>query len=38
MRKFLDWFDDLESDEQFLFIFVGGGCGVGLALFASLFV
>ena len=38
MKKFLEWFDDLDSDEQFLFMFVGGGCFVGLALFASLFV
>ena len=38
MRKFFNWFDDLDSDEQFLFMIVGGGCGVGLALFASLFV
>lgn len=38
MRKFFKWFDDLESDEQFLFMFVGGGCGFGLALFASCFM
>lgn len=38
MRKFLKWFDDLDSDEQFLFIISGGGCGLGLALLTSLFM
>lgn len=38
MTKFLKWFDDLDSDEQFLFMMIGGGFGLGLALFASLFV
>lgn len=38
MRKFFKWFDELDSDEQLLFMLVGGGCGLGLALFASLFM